>query len=152
MTSTVTEGASVMIASAKIAAASMMCSQVSRISSRLPVAQVGEDRVELRAAGLLGQAQAAGHGVRQQLGVAQRGERDLAGPVPVLRPDLVGGAARHPRLAHAARAHQRDQPVVTQQRLHAAQLGRPADKVVGLRGELLLPLGGVPDEHVILIT
>ena len=56
------------------------------------VAQMREHRVELRAAGLLGQAELLGDGVRQQLRIAQPGQRDQADAVRVSGRGRVGGA------------------------------------------------------------
>jgi hypothetical protein len=74
--------------------------------------------------------------VRQQRGVAQRGQLNQAGPVRVPGGRRGGGAQDDAGLADPAGADKRDEARIAQQSVDLAQLRRPPDEFVRLRGEL----------------
>ncbi len=67
----------------------------------VPVAQVVQDRVDLRPGVLLGQAEAAGDGVGQQLRIAEPGQLHDPHPIGVAAHRLGRRSQRHARLADA---------------------------------------------------
>ena len=91
-------------------------------------------RIHRRAAGLVGQAQRAGHGDGHDVGVGDRREVDVPHPVAELVGYLGRDLHRQTRLADAARAGQRHQPVVGEQPPHVDHLAPRPTKLVSCAG------------------
>lgn len=112
-----------------------------------PAADMAGDHVEGGAAGLVHQAQRGGHGMGQQLRVAQPGQLHDAHPVAERAGDRGGGTQRHPGLADAPGPRQRDQPRRGEQPPHLRDLGAPPDQGGEVGGNPRHPAQRYPSSH-----
>src|SRR6185312_14944283 len=105
----------------------------------LPAAQVIQQGRAERGVILAGQAERGGDGRPEQLRIANPGQvgEDDAVWEPIGR--QCGGAQAEPRLTHASGAHDRHHAGGLEQRGDPGELGCPADKTGGLRGQQAKP-------------
>ena len=116
----------------------------------MPVAQVGEHRVQVGALCLFREAERAGDRLHKLSGLVQRGKLDQADPVGEAGRGCRGGAKREAALAYPAWTCHRDQPGMLKQGAQPDELRLPADEAGRLDRELSLLRRVVAGQHAIL--